>query len=319
MFFFSDNLGDNLNNILLRKMTYRKIQFYDTQKKIDIKSDYDRDIQKLNEVAKTDLIFIGSILEIISNTTYNFQINRKKNKNFLNKCYYKLYDFFHPLIIFGAGFISQNLKNELYLRNIKVIAVRGNITLKRLINNGVKIKNSVVLADPGLLFPFIFNLANFNNTKKYELCVIPHYVDINNILISAKIKVNKYNILNITESPYKFIISLLECKRVLSSSLHGLIISDSLGIPNMRFVVSDNIGGGDYKFEDYYSSYNLSLPLKIDLRKTFFTENQLNEIKSNYKITRYMVREKQCQLLIHFPYGLNKEFKKFKNLCNKSI
>ena len=205
--------------------------------------------------------------------------------------------------------MSENLKKESYIRNIKIIAIRGNYSLQRIIKNGQKISNSVVLADPGILFPLIYDLIQLNAIeKKHELCVIPHYIDKTNILIKTKIKINNFLILNITDNPSKFIFSLLRCKRVLSSSLHGLIISDSLGIPNMRMLVSNKIGGGNYKFKDYYSAYNFDLPMKIDLRKTFFTEKQLKNIDSNHKISDIIIRKKQCQLIINFPYRLKKNF-----------
>ena len=85
---------------------------------------------------------------------------------------------------------------------------------------------------------------------------------------------------------------------MISSSLHGLIASDSLGIPNMRFVASDKIIGGDYKYNDYYSSYGINQPVKFDLRENIFSENQLYFIDSNYSISQDKIREKQCELLI---------------------
>ena len=108
----------------------------------------------------------------------------------------------------------------------------------------------------------------------------------------------------------------MKCKSVLSSGLHALIISDSLGIPNMRMVVSDKIIGGDYKFRDYYSSYSLSLPLKIDLRKYYFTGLELKKINFNHVISMDKIRQKQCQLLSHFPYKMKKKYRLIKkNLC----
>ena len=109
-------------------------------------------------------------------------------------------------------------------------------------------------------------------------------------------------ILNIDGDPFIFIDNLTKCERVLSSSLHGLIISDSFGIPNMRIVLSDSVIGGDYKFSDYYSAYGLESPLKLDLRKNNFNESQLDLIDSNHKISIDMIKKKQCQLLINFPY-----------------
>jgi hypothetical protein len=50
---------------------------------------------------------------------------------------------------------------------------------------------------------------------------------------------------------------------VISSSLHGLIVADSLGIPNVWLRLSPDVLGGDYKFKDYYSVFGLA-PEPID-------------------------------------------------------
>ena len=96
---------------------------------------------------------------------------------------------------------------------------------------GIKVDNDIVLADPGILSPFLIQMNNKSiNQTNYELCVIPHLIDKGNQLIYKNVKVNQFIFLNVLENPIKFIKSLTQCKRVLSSSFDGLIVSDSLGI-----------------------------------------------------------------------------------------
>ena len=313
MYYVSSNFGDNLNYILLRKMIRRPTSFSSIISKKDIKND--KYVSLLNEIAKSDFFFIGSILEVLCNW-YN---EKDKYKSIISKWYFKIYNYFHPLIIFGTGFISNNSRSESYVRNIKIIAVRGNLTLQRLKKNGISVSDSVILADPAILSPLILTENDKTLKKIYKLCIIPHSVDKNNQLIIDNIHINKSLILNIDGDPFIFIDNLTKCERVLSSSLHGLIISDSFGIPNMRIVLSDSVIGGDYKFSDYYSSYGLELPLKIDLRQKTFNESQLNLIDSNYKIPIDMIKKKQCQLLINFPFLLNKNYTFHKKICTKSF
>ena len=322
MFFFSQNLGDNLNYYLLKDMINGKVNFYALNPK-KAKPDESMDeinISRLNNIAKTNLYFIGSTLHTLCN---RFHYSKSKNiipKSTIPSLYFKIYNFFRPLIIFGAGFISeQEYQKESYVRNLKVVAVRGNETLQRLIKNDIKVPKNVILADPGILSPFLINITNVSYLKlekKYNLCIVPHYIDEKSKLLTNKIKVNNSIILDIKTEPNEFLLSLLKCKSVLSSGLHALIISDSFGIPNMRMVVSDKIIGGDYKFRDYYSSYNISLPAKIDLRESYFTDIELEKIKLNHKISIDKIIQKQCELLRLFPFPMTLKYKLIKkNIC----
>lgn len=53
---------------------------------------------------------------------------------------------------------------------------------------------------------------------------------------------------------------------IASSSLHGLIIADSLEIPCVRVMLSEKLG--DFKFNDYYSS------IEIQHEKIFVAETE---------------------------------------------
>ena len=315
MYWFSNNLGDNLNYYLLNDMVKGQIKFFNREFSRKKKFSWDKNnIIKLNEIAKIDFFFIGSILDTICNWSYIFHNPNNKYKTIISKPS-------KALIIFGTGFISsQNNQNESYIRNLKIIALRGNISLQRLRKNGVKLSKSVVLADPGILAPMLINISDIsklNNTKKYNLCIIPHYIDAGkNKTIKNRIRVKNSIILNIESNPIKFLESMLQCQNVISSGLHGLIIADSLGIPNMRMVLSNKILGGDYKFKDY-SAYGLQLPPKINLHRTILTEKNLKYFKSISKISNDIIKKKQCQLLLNFPFKLKKKYEIIKNIiCN---
>ena len=151
---------------------------------------------------------------------------------------------------------------------------------------------------------FLFNLSDIK--KEYNLCIIPHYIDQNNKILK-KLKINNSKILDI-KNIKNFMYQLSKCKRVISSSLHGLILADSLVIPNIRIILSNKIYGGNFKFNDYYSSYDLKPQKYFDLRKYSFTEKDLLYIDKNYNITKDMIVKKQCELLINFPFSLKKKY-----------
>ena len=55
-------------------------------------------------------------------------------------------------------------------------------------------------------------------------------------------------------NPLDVIDQITSCRKILSSSLHGLIVADAYRIPNARLILSNLICGGDFKFDDYYKS-----------------------------------------------------------------
>jgi pyruvyltransferase len=60
---------------------------------------------------------------------------------------------------------------------------------------------------------------------------------------------------------------MLSCENILTSSLHGVILSDSYNIPNLWFKATDGITGDGFKFRDYYQSVkkNVIQPLDLNL------------------------------------------------------
>ena len=56
------------------------------------------------------------------------------------------------------------------------------------------------------------------------------------------------------EGSVDFINKLCECEFILSSSLHGIILSDADHIPNMWIKLSDKVLGDGFKFRDYFRS-----------------------------------------------------------------
>jgi hypothetical protein len=53
---------------------------------------------------------------------------------------------------------------------------------------------------------------------------------------------------------FKIADEIVQCEFVLCSSLHGIIFSDSYGVPNAHMKYKDNVHGDLYKFLDYYES-----------------------------------------------------------------
>lgn len=155
-------------------------------------------------------------------------------------------------VIWGSGLIEDgpNWTGD----PVKLCAVRGELTLSRMRRYA---SDKVALGDPGLLikeiFPDIIDMG-----KVYKLSIIPHMFDVDNDnLLSAVRKYDFINIIDPRNNPHYVISEIAKSEVVLSSSLHGLICSDALGVPNRWTPMSDKLEGGAYKFDDYYSVYNL--------------------------------------------------------------
>ena len=153
--------------------------------------------------------------------------------------------------IWGAGAMSENV--VLKARPQKVHLVRGKYTRQLLLNQGVDCPECY--GDPALL---LSRLYTPKISRRYKMGIIPHYVDENQSYIHEFV-MNQSDVCFISMSNYNrwtdVIDKIASCDFVISSSLHGLIVSDSYGVPNIWVNFSDaKIKGGDFKFRDYLSS-----------------------------------------------------------------
>jgi pyruvyltransferase len=157
--------------------------------------------------------------------------------------------------ILGTGAIDSNTKTQFL--NAKIIGLRGKNTKKNL-----GVVDSIVLGDPGLLADKL--IQNERSVKKFELGIIPHYLDVNNTAIQ-KLKL-KYgadiSIINVRQEPSIVLKEMDACKNIISSSLHGLICADALGIPN-RWIKLSELLGDDFKFKDYYSVFDITPEFEV--------------------------------------------------------
>lgn len=189
-------------------------------------------------------------------------------------------------IIWGSG--AMNGQYVLRSKPKKVLAVRGPLTRDLLLSKGIDCPK--VYGDPALLLGLYYHPKV---KKKYKIGIIPHYVDLQNPLVENFVKdnndvllINMKNYGNWHEIPDK----INECDLILSSSLHGLIISDSYNIPNVWISFSDGlIGGGKFKFLDYFASVKrkVSNPIKIeemaDFQRAISEKKQWNKINIDFK------------------------------------
>lgn len=152
-------------------------------------------------------------------------------------------------IIWGSGVVYPN--QEIKEHPKRVLAVRGPLSRDYLIKHGVDCPE--VYGDPALLFPSFYQPHSIK--KKYSVGIVPHFRDKNNPVLREIRKKEDILIIDVQNiKPFnKFIDDICSCQVILSSSLHGIIISDAYGIPNLWI----EFPGGEKKrfaFEDYFMS-----------------------------------------------------------------
>lgn len=193
--------------------------------------------------------------------------------------------------IWGTGMpfepsMFRGLWHNSYIRKLDIRCCRGPLTRKTLLRLGHNCPEKY--GDPAVLLPLIYK-PPVNKDKEY--LIIPHYSQYEDTCRKYSIS----NILNMETTNYKFVVeSILRSKKVVSSSLHGIILAESYGIPAVFY--QDRHNKFNYKYKDWYLSTNRDFPSSIptSIEKALdFSNLQLPELCDMRQI-----------LINTFPYDL---------------
>jgi len=175
-------------------------------------------------------------------------------------------------IVWGSGIISRDFP----VKSAKFLAVRGPQTRKFLIESGYEV--SEVYGDPAILLPDFFHPKV---EKKYRYGIVPHY---NDFALAHTMFSNIPNIKIIdmmTNDVEQKTIEFLECDRIISSSLHGIIIAHAYQIPAVWQKFSDKVFGDDIKYRDYMESVGMEF-YHPEIRSSVFTEAEMDQLFNEY-------------------------------------
>lgn len=172
-------------------------------------------------------------------------------------------------------------------------AVRGPLTKKWVEKHGVLCPE--VYGDPALLLPRYYTP---NVEKKYKLGIIPHWID----YAPVKSKHPDITIIDLFQPWDKIVDAICQCDRVISSSLHGIIVADAYGIPARWCEFSDKVAGGGYKFHDYFQSVGEKEILCYNFRKKKIFDNP-----DEFVFTRNEINIDLDKLMDSCPFTLKKE------------
>ena len=148
-------------------------------------------------------------------------------------------------VIWGTGINGRLLDKKYYkFTRLDVRAVRGPLT-RQFLKNELQIDCPEIYGDPALLFPILYPEFQKQKNPSLEYLIIPHF--------SEEFYFPKTEFPNVVYStePWDTVIrKILDSKFVISSSLHGVIVAESFGIPARLLRITDN--EPMFKYHDYY-------------------------------------------------------------------
>lgn len=172
--------------------------------------------------------------------------------------------------IVGAGKLHSGSVIE--LPNANILALRGPLSARG-------IRGNFAIGDAGLLADELVEMPE----KEYDLGIVPHWSD---NMLAVDPRFTKYNpkIINVADDPLEVIRDIGRCKKIVSSSLHGIILADAFNIPRRIEIAPWMISrpkqeGGIFKWQDYSASLGMKL-----------------EIGMTQEVDRNVIAERQFEL-----------------------
>lgn len=171
-------------------------------------------------------------------------------------------------LVIGSGAITDR-PHELPA-SATIVGLRGPRTAQLL---GLRTK--VPFGDPGLIAASLFGISR--SVTNGRIAVIPHFVDVAEVRRmhdGSKTLRDSCDILDVATEPRTLITQISAYDACISSSLHGVVIAESLGIPTVPVRFGDRLAGGKFKFADYFEGTGRSFEGLSSMDTAFSTLEQ---------------------------------------------
>jgi len=202
--------------------------------------------------------------------------------------------FARPVTVWSSGFIHEPPATAAPIRPLRVLALRGELTRRALERVTGKSCNCP-LGDGGLL---LSRLIDPPDDRPFSIGIIPHYRELGNSLYRQLAeRIPNAQLITVIGDVRATLAKIARCTAILSSSLHGLVAADSLGIPNLRIRHSGNVTGGEFKYRDYYSAFGMDEHPVLDLEQLLSAPPSPSDVAREYPIKKEMV-EKLASALV---------------------
>ncbi|GAA3698128.1 polysaccharide pyruvyl transferase family protein [Zhihengliuella alba] len=144
--------------------------------------------------------------------------------------------------VWGSGVNGKEVARDYTVSGAQFHAVRGHLTKAFLDERGGSVPE--VYGDPGILTARYFPAANLGRPLfQSDYTIVPNLHDYRSMAGAP-------NVLNPRAPLLECLATIATSRFVVGSSLHGLVVAESYGVPARRMVSSAE---PDFKYDDYYS------------------------------------------------------------------
>lgn len=154
-------------------------------------------------------------------------------------------------VVWGTGVNGKNADTPLPTRLLDVRAVRGPLTARLLRDAGVKVPD--VMGDPGILVRRLFPELESVEPIAGTVTGVPNLHD-----LPAWRGVRGLDLVAPQGEPFEVIRNILQGERVVTSSLHALVIADVFGRPAVLVRAGQE---PSFKYEDYARGIDRRVPV----------------------------------------------------------
>ena len=185
--------------------------------------------------------------------------------------------------ILGSGKLFEFSRLHLHTKTAKIISIRGPLSAQG-------VPGTFALGDPGL----IANELVGPQEKLWDLGIIPHWQDVElapRFLALIKPPFTT-KVINAGDDPLTVVKQIGACRRVVTSSLHGMVVADAFGLPRRVEICSAmEKDGGVFKFRDYSASIKTPFIVgKMQEPSRFRVEDVQFEVFDAYQELRTRLR-----------------------------
>lgn len=156
-------------------------------------------------------------------------------------------------MIWGSGLLYGE---AVVLPFARFLAVRGRLTREQ-----VGATQDVALGDPGILVSRFMRRP----AARWEVGFVPHHSHLADPRWQSLSTGGQVRIIDVERGPTAVLRDIARCRRVVSTSLHGLITADAFGIPALWARTEPTLLGDTFKFADYESALTPHTSRRIDV------------------------------------------------------